>query len=325
METTSSPLKSFLVWLALCAIWGSTWLAIKVGLGDLPPFWFAGVRFVIASAVLFLGCAIVGLPLLPTGKNVWRFLALTGLQTFFVNYGLLFWGEQYISSGLAAVLQATIPAFGLFFAHFYLPAERLAVPKVLGALLGFFGVGIIFSHELNGAGAMALWGGAAIVFGAASVAYANVIIKVHGADIPPAIMAGWQMVFGLFPLLALGAWREGNPLRFHWSTTAWFCLLYLALVGSSLAFVLSYWLVRQVAVTKSMTIALVTPIIAVGLGWLALGETLSWRTLAGAGLVLAGVGLIVRRDAAVAASPPDAAAGCAAATANEEEEKVAAR
>lgn len=324
METTTTPLKSFLVWLALCAIWGSTWLAIKIGLGDLPPFWFAGVRFVIASAVLFLGCAIVGLPLLPTGKNAWRFLVLTGVQTFTVNYGLLFWGEQYISSGLAAVLQATIPVFGLFFAHFHLPAERLAVPKVLGALLGFFGVGVIFSHELHGAGTMALWGGAAIVFGAASVAYANVIIKVHGANIPPAIMAGWQMVFGLFPLLALGAWREGNPLRFHWSGTAWICLLYLALVGSSLAFVLSYWLVRQVAVTKSMTIALVTPIIAVGLGWLALGETLSWRTLLGAALVLAGVGLIVRRDAVAVTSSP-AAAGRAVSAGKGEEEKIVAR
>ena len=301
------PLKTFLVWLALCAIWGSTWLAIKVGLGDLPPFWFAGGRFVIAAAVLFAGCAMLRMPLLPAGKNVWRFLVLTGLQTFTVNYGLLFWGEQYISSGLAAVLQATIPAFGLFIAHFYLPAERLAVPKVLGALLGFFGVSIIFSHELHGAGPMALWGGAAIVLGAASVAYANVVIKVHGAQISPAIMAGWQMVFGLGPLLVLGAWREGNPARFHWSPTALLCLFYLALIGSSLAFVLSYWLVRQVAVTKSMTIALVTPIVAVALGWLVLDETLSWRTLAGAGLVLAGVGLIVRRNGAETPRPVAAA------------------
>ncbi len=299
-------LRIFLVWLLLCAIWGSTWLAIKVGLGDLPPFWFAGVRFVIAAAVLFAGCALVGMPLRPQGKNAWRFLVLTGLQTFSVNYGLLFWGEQYISSGLAAVLQATIPMFGLFFAHFYLPAERLAWSKVGGALLGFLGVGIIFSHELHGAGTMALWGGAAIVAGAASVAYANVVIKVHGAGIPPAILAGWQMVFGLVPLLLLGAWREGNPAQFRWSVTAVGCLLYLALIGSSLAFVLSYWLVRQVAVTKSMTIALVTPIVAVALGWLVLGETLSWRTLAGSGLVLAGVGFIVRR-AAVEKSPLPAA------------------
>src|SRR2546423_11678980 len=105
-------MKSRLVWLLLCGIWGSTWLFIKLGLSDLPPFTFAGIRFVIACAILFLLIAGRRIPL-PRQRNDWLLLAVTGLLTFSLNYGLVFWGEQYISSGLAALLQSTMPAFGL--------------------------------------------------------------------------------------------------------------------------------------------------------------------------------------------------------------------
>lgn len=288
----ASRARVFAAWLALCGIWGSTWIAIKIGLDDLPPLSFAGLRFVVASAVLLVGCVVAGTALWPRRRGDWKFLALTGFLQFFLNYGLLFWGEQHISSGLAAVLQATIPGFGLLFAHFHLPAERLTPLKAGGALVGLAGVATIFSHQFRAAGPLAFWGSAAIVAGAASVAYANVLIKARGAHLPPAAMAAWQMVFGLGPLLALGWWREGNPLNFRWSPAAVGCLLYLALLGSALAFLLAYWLVRRVAVTKVMTISLVAPIVAVALGWLVLGERLSWRTLLGGGAVLAGVGLI---------------------------------
>lgn len=291
--TATSPRKTLAVWLVLCVIWGSTWLAIKVGLGDLPPFTFAGMRFVVAAAVLFAGCALGGVPIRPAGRGDWGFLAWTGLLSFFVNYGLLFWAEQHISSGLAAVLQATIPAFGMLFAHLILPAEPLTRAGTAGTLLGLAGVATIFSHQFTAGGPLAFAGSAAVVTGAAAVAFANVRIKARGADVPPAAaMAAWQMCFGLVPLLALGLWREGDPRRMHWSPVAVGCLLYLALVGSSLAFFLFYWLTRRIAVTTTMSISLVTPVIAVALGWLALGETLSWRTALGAVGVLAGVLLV---------------------------------
>src|SRR6266545_6142621 len=127
-------MKSRLVWLLLCLIWGSTWLFIKLGLSDLPPFAFAGIRFVIASAILFAIIAARRLSL-PRNRSDWMLLAITGVLSFSLNYGLLFWGEQYISSGLAALLQATIPAFGLVTAHFYLPAERITGAKVAGIIL----------------------------------------------------------------------------------------------------------------------------------------------------------------------------------------------
>src|ERR1700730_19327867 len=122
-------MKSRLVWLLLCCIWGSTWLFIKLGLEDLPPLTFAGIRFLIASIILLLLLRVRGLSL-PHSRRDWLLLAIVGVTAFSLNYGLLFWGEQYIPSGLAALLQATAPAFGLVIAHFYLPAERITTARI---------------------------------------------------------------------------------------------------------------------------------------------------------------------------------------------------
>src|SRR2546425_2706379 len=278
-------MKPRLVWLVLCCIWGSTWLFIKLGLTDLPPFTFAGIRFVIASTILFAIIKTRRLSL-PRGKTDWMLLAVTGVLSFSLNYGLLFWGEQYISSGLAALLQATIPAFGLVIAHLYLPGEQMTPAKIFGVVMGVAGVAVIFSTQLSVAGPRALAGCGALVIGSACAAYANVLVKARGARLDPAILAGGQMFFGLIPLLLIGIPLEGNPFHFHWTRMALVALFYLAIVGSVTAFLLYYWLVQHMDVTKTMLIALVTPVIAVSLGVLVLHEELNWRTFAGGGKII---------------------------------------
>jgi drug/metabolite transporter (DMT)-like permease len=289
-------MKARIVWLILCCIWGSTWLFIKLGLRDLPPVSFAGVRFILASAILFAIVAVRRTPL-PKNRSEWSLILKTGVLAFGFNYGLLFWGEQHISSGLAALLQATIPVFGMLIAHAYLPGERLTTWKLAGALLGVVGVGVIFSNQLAAEGGMALWGSAAVVVGAAFVAYANVLVKARGSGIEPATLAAGQMLCGLVPLMCFGLAFEGNPFKFHWTTLAVVSLLYLTLVGSVTAFLLFYWLVRNMDVTKTMLIALVTPLAAVLLGMAVLGEQLTWRTVAGGALIMSGIGLVVLRRA----------------------------
>src|SRR6185503_10741731 len=158
-------MRARLVWLVLCGIWGSTWLFIKVGLADLPPLTFAGIRFVIALTILFLIIRIRSIPL-PHTRKEWGLLAITGILSFGFNYGLIFWGEQYISSGLAALLQATIPAFGLVFAHLHLPGERLSWAKIGGVILGIFGVGVVFSNQLAVSGKLAFAGCVALILSA---------------------------------------------------------------------------------------------------------------------------------------------------------------
>ena len=286
-------MKARLVFLLLCGIWGSTWLFIKVGLEDLPPLTFAGIRFVIACIILFCLIRLRGISL-PSTRRDWGLLAATGVLSFCLNYGLVFWGEQYISSGLAAVLQATLPAFGLVFAHLHLPGERMTWTKIVGVVLGFSGVVVVFSNQLAIAGGKALAGSVALVLSAFFAAYSNVLVKAYGRKLEPAILSGGQMFFGLIPLLLIGIPLEGNPFHYHWTPMALVALLYLAVVGSVIAFMLYYWLVHNMDVTKTMLISLVTPVVAVVLGMVVLGEDLSWRTIAGGIMIMVGVRFVTR-------------------------------
>src|SRR5438552_3248198 len=282
------------VWLILSGIWGSTWLFIKLGLEDLPPLTFAGIRFLIASTILISLIAVRRISL-PRTRGDLMLLASTGILAFSLNYGLLFWGEQYISSGLAALLQATIPAFGLVIAHLYLPGEQMTPAKVIGVVMGVVGVGVIFSNQLTVAGPRALAGSAALVLSAVCVAYSNVLVKAYCRDIDSSIIATGQILIGFAPLLVIGISFEGNPLKFQWTPMALVALFYLAIVGTVIAFLFYYWLVHHMDVTKTMLIALVTPVVAVTLGMLVLHEQMNWRTLAGGALIISGISLIVLR------------------------------
>jgi drug/metabolite transporter (DMT)-like permease len=279
---------------ALCLIWSSTWLAIKLGLRDLPPVSFVAIRFIIAVVVL-LAISIGRVPLLPRGRGDFKLLAWTGILMFCVNYALLFWAELYVSSGLSAVLQATIPIFGMVFAHFIIPSEPLRGARIAGALVALGGVALICSRLLDFGGLLAFWGGVAIVFGAASAAFSNVVLKARAIRLAPAMLAAWQMIFGLVPLIIAGLLLDGNPLRFHWTARAVVCLLYLAIPGSALAFLLLYWLMPRMSVTNLQTISFITPPGAVLFGWLLGGESFSLWSLMGGALVLIGVWLIFRQ------------------------------
>jgi len=181
-------------------------------------------------------------------------------------------------------------------AHLYLASERLTTRKVIGVLMGVVGVAIIFSDQLTIAGHLALLGSVALVASAFFGAYSNVLVKAYGREIDPQVLAAGQMIFGFPPLLIIGISTEGNPFHLHWTMTAVISLAYLVVVGSVIAFALYYWLVRHMEVTKTMLIALVTPVVAVVLGMIALHEKLNWRLFVGAACIISGIGLIVLRN-----------------------------
>ncbi len=283
-----------LAWLTLCIVWSSTWLAIKIGLRDLPPISFVAIRFLIAIVVL-VAVSMGRTRLLPRGRDDYVVLAVTGILMFAVNYTLLFWAELHVSSGLAAVLQATIPIFGMMFAHWMLPDEPLRLQRLAGAIVALGGVTVICGRLLGFNGALAFWGGVAVVVGAASAAFANVLVKARSMQLAPAMLAAWQMIFGIAPLLPLGFAIDGNPARFHWTLSSVFCLLYLAVIGSALTFLLLYWLLPRLSVAQLQSISLITPPGAVMLGWLLGGETFPLSSLLGGALVLVGVWMIFRK------------------------------
>lgn len=281
-------------WLTLCIVWSSTWLAIKVGLRDLPVLSFVAIRFVIATAVLIV-VSLGRVRLLPERPGDYLVLAVTGVLMFAINYTAVFWGELYVSSGLAAVLQTTITIFGMLFAHWMLPEEPLRLQKLAGALIAIGGVVLICGRLLDFGGVHAFWGGIGISLGGAAAALSNVLLKERAITIAPAMLAAWQMIFGTIPLLALGAIVDGNPARFHWRAMSIFCLLYLAVIGSSLTFLLLYWLLPRMSVTNLQAISLITPPGAVMLGWALGGERFPLWSLFGAAGVLIGVWMIFRR------------------------------
>ena len=294
MELKTRDWRVPIAWLALCVVWSSTWLVIKIGLQDLPPVSFVALRFVVAILVL-LAISIGPASLLPRSRADYFVLAGTGLLMFTVNYTLLFWAELHVSSGLAAVIQASIPIFGMIFAHWMLPDEPLRWQRLFGALVAMAGVGLICARLLNFNGWLAFLGGVAIAIGAASAAFSNVLLKAKKIQLAPSMLAAWQMIFGTVPLLFLGLAIDGSPLRFHWTGRAILCLLYLAVIGSSFTFLLLYWLLPRMSVTRLQTIALITPPGAIALGWAFGGERLSAWSLLGATFVLLGVWMIFRR------------------------------
>ena len=285
-------MKPLLVWLILCVIWGTTWIFIKRGLDDLPPVSFAAMRFTVACLLILPVLWRWKIPF-PKGRAAWMIIFITGFLQFFFNYGLLFWGEQHITSGLAAVLQATIPAFGLILARIYV-GESITGLKIVSILLGLFGISVIFREQLTLNGQMAFLGSLAVVVGAFGASYASVLTKAKGQNLHPASMVFGQMLVGHIPLWFVGLSVEGNPLAFLWTWKAVVCVLYLAFMGSIVAFWLYYWLLTKIDVTRAMMIAFVTPLVAVIIGGF-FGEKLGLQTLLGGLLILLSVFLIVVR------------------------------
>jgi probable blue pigment (indigoidine) exporter len=171
----------------------------------------------------------------------------------------------------------------------------LRLQKLAGAIIALGGVTVICARLLGFNGPLAFWGGVGVVVGAGSAAFANVLVKARSMQLAPAMLAAWQMIFGTVPLLVLGLAVDGNPARFHWTPSSVFCLLYLAVIGSALTFLLLYWLLPRLTVAQLQSISLITPPGAVMLGWLLGGEIFPISSLLGAALVLVGVWMIFRK------------------------------
>jgi drug/metabolite transporter (DMT)-like permease len=286
------------VFLALCLIWGSTWLAIKVGLEFLPPFLFAGIRFAVASLFLLFLVPVLHARI-PRDAFSWGVMVLLGIFQVTLVYGLVFWGEQYASSGLTAVLSATLPFFVVVFAHVVIKTESITRRKVIGILGAFVGVTIIFWHSLSsGQGSYAqlsVLGSLAIVGSAASGGLGTVIAKKYSSRIAPASNVMVQSIVGSITLSVVGIATE-RGIAFEFSPTAIAAVLYLGVIGSALAFVGWYWLFTKTTATNSSLILLITPVIALLLGWLILQEELEPVVALGTLLILSGVYVTVKQD-----------------------------
>lgn len=277
---------------ALVLIWGTTWAAIRIGLEGIPPVTGVALRFAIAGAVLLALVPVLGVKLgrAPGERSLW---VSNTLFTFVIAYGVLYWAEQWVPSGLAAVLFATFPLFVAMIAHFALPAERLTVSSLAGVLTGFVGVAVIFSEDFSTLGGpRVLLASAVLLISPASAACGNVIVKRRGEGVHPLSIAAVPMLMTGLIMGALALAVESDR-AVTFDARSVFALLYLALVGSALPFTLFFWLLKYQPASRLALINYATPVVAVAVGSLLLDEPFTLRILLGAALVVAGVAVAV--------------------------------
>ncbi len=287
----SSPEPKRLVlvlgYILICLIWGTTWLAIKVSIFTLPPFFSAGIRFAIASLLIVAILKFRGYKYRFDMRET-IFLLLVGLGSFSIPYGLVYWAEGRITSGLTAVTFAVMPFFAAILSRYFLRDERFTFWKVFGILLGFSGLVVIFGRDLRIGSFGAVAGILAVVLSAFLNAGVAVAVKKHGYHIDPVFINLIPMSLGAVTLLATSFFIEDwGALTFNLSNV--FAIAYLAVFGSVLAFVVYFYLLKHISVVLLSMTSFITPILAIAAGVLVLGEKFPPGTMAGSAMILIGV------------------------------------
>jgi len=297
-QTRRTTWKTLLAFAIIYFVWGSTFLAIRVGVREVPPFLLAAMRFLVAGLVLY-GWMISQGARSPSGRQ-WMSAFLLAVLIFVLDYGLLFWAEQRVPSGIAAVMMATIPVFMALSEIIFLRTQRLTVRLGLALLIGIAGVAVLMSRSLNLGGApIDPVGAVALIIAAMSWSVASALTRKLPLPASKVMSSGAQMLAGGV-FLALTAASLGEFRNFHPSTVsrgAWLALFYLIVAGSIVGFTAYVWLIHHESPTKVGTYAYVNPVVAVLVGYFLGGEALGLRTILGTLFVLISVVVITMTPA----------------------------
>ncbi len=311
MSNTTHPAtwKTLTAFAIIYFVWGSTFLAIRIGVNEVPPLLLAAMRFTIAGLVLYLWLLARG-ERSPTLRE-WTSATLLGLIIFLFDYGILFWAETRIPSGIAAVMLATIPGLMALSEIIFLRTQKLTARLLLALLIGVAGVAVLMSRSLNFGGApIDKLGALALIFAAISWSVASALTRILPLPSSKVMSSGAQMLTGgIFLTIAAAAFGEFR--NFHPSAVsggAWLALLYLIVAGSIIGFTAYVWLIHHQSPTKVGTYAYVNPIVAVLVGYFFGGEALTSRTVLGTLFVLVSVIVITTTSSKKSPAPAAAAA-----------------
>jgi len=290
--------KTLLAFAIIYFVWGSTFLAIRVGVREVPPFLLAAIRFLVAGLILY-GWMIARGERSPSRRQ-WASASLLAILIFVLDYGLLFWAEQRVPSGIAAVMMATVPVFMALSEIIFLRTQSLTVRLALAFLIGIGGVAVLMSRSLNLGGApIDRVGALALIVASMSWSLASALTRKLPLPASKVMSSGAQMlaggVFLALTAVALGEFRNFHPWTV--SRAAWLSLLYLIVAGSIIGFTAYVWLIHHESPTKVGTYAYVNPVVAVLVGYFLGGETLGLRTILGTLLVLISVVVITTTPA----------------------------
>jgi drug/metabolite transporter (DMT)-like permease len=276
------------LYILLCLIWGSTWLVIKVGYGGLGPFNVAGVRFLVAGVVLAPIVTLLGARW-PSGRREWALVTWVGLVLFAGDYGLIYWGEQFLDSGITSILFATLPLVTIGLAHLYVPGDRITTRKLAGSVIAFGGIVALFGDRVRldprEVGPML-----AIVASTGCAAGASIATKLYGTSLHPAALNAPAMLIGA-AALAAASLVAGDGFVLPRDVPTWAAIAYLAIAGSVVTFLGYFSLLRIWSVTSLSFISVFTPAIALVLGFIFLDERPTPWTGVGAALILGGVAM----------------------------------
>jgi drug/metabolite transporter (DMT)-like permease len=295
MQATARPpvWKILLAFGIIYFVWGSTFLAIRVGVREVPPLILASMRFFVAGAALFVWMKLKGTP--SPSRREWLAASVLAICIFVIDYGLLFWAEQRVPSGIAAVMLATIPVFMALSEILFLGTQRLTFRLAIALLVGIGGVAVLVSRSVSfGEAPIDRRGAFALVIAAISWSIASALTRKLPLPASKPMSSGAQMLAGGV-LLALTAGIFGEFRGFHIqavSRGAWLALAYLIVAGSIIGFTAYLWLLHYESPTKVGTYAYVNPVVAVILGYFLGGEVVGPRTLTGTLLVLVSVVVI---------------------------------
>ena len=295
MEITPHPRrwKVLLAFAIIYFVWGSTFLAIRVGVREVPPFLLAGMRFLSAGAVLYACMRLKGTPS-PNARQ-WSAATFLAVLIFVFDYGLLFWAERRVPSGIAAVMMATIPVFMVLSEIFIMKTQRLTARLAMALLVGVAGVAVLVSHSVTfGDTPIDTLGAWALIVASVSWSVASALTRKLPLPSEKAMSSAAQMLAGGILLTATAAFL-GEFHGFHAqavSLKAWLALVYLIVAGSIIGFTAYVWLIHHESPTKVGTYAYVNPVVAVIIGYFFGGEPLGPRTVLGTLLVLVSVVVI---------------------------------
>ncbi len=279
--------KALLAYLIVCIFWGSTYLAIKVGVTELPPFLFAGLRFLVAGLILLAIAAALRDPL--PRKSDWRTLAIVGLLLLGGGNAFVVWAEQYTTSGVASIFVVTVAMWtALFDAIIPGGSGELNWKIVAGLLFGFLGTVLLVGTSPAEILAADKRGPLALTFASASWSLGTVYAKRHPTQASPYMGAAFQMIVGGGSVALVGT-LLGEWASWHLSSRGISAIAYLVVFGSILGYSAYSYALRHASATIVGTYAYVNPVIAVLLGWLLLHEPVGPRTFIAMAMILAAV------------------------------------
>lgn len=289
--------KDALVFLTLSAIWGSSFMFIKIGLdGGLTPLTLVAIRLGLGALVMLALMRRQGLSL-PRRGEVLLSLAFLGFINNVIPFTLITWGEQYISSGLTAILNSTVPFFAVILSHVFLADERLNRRRVAGVMVGFLGVLLLFAPDLSSAVTALtdrLAGQLAIILASAGYAMGSVFTRRRLQHVPAAVLAASQLSFAfLWTLAPAIVWER--PWQLQPSAPALFAVTWLGILGSGIAYFLFFRLIKAIGATPTTMVTYVIPLFAVVFGLVFLRESIHWSYAAAMGLIFTGVWMVNRR------------------------------